>query len=278
MPPRESTGSSQDGAPPLDGTTPRHDEVESPSFDELFPEEACTRIFAEMSVWISVDDCLAAARFIERRPSPTDDPSRKLIIPFPDNDEFQTIFIQCLRWFIPGCRVPPAKVRLATLIDRAITAETATAIRETTFHGRIDLGAAGTIEDFFPTLAVHRADRFFVVDDDEYVIELIQNALRCLRDVIGRVWPTANTSARIQEVGLAQTGGAPGIFHQPYTDGPLLALVEALAFHVFGLRMASPRGINRGYRSFEVVGRPPLDPQLFEITQTLTEEMFRSLK
>lgn len=70
---------------------------------------------------------------------------------------------------------------------------------------------------------------------------------------------------------------------QPYTDGPLYALVEALAFYVRGLTIgpnAQPYigGINRGYRSFEVVGRPPLDAKLFQVAQELASMMFKSIE
>ena len=71
----------KDSTPPADPaennevTLPPHvapprEEIDSNRFNELFPSEACTGILGELSVWTSVDDCLAAARFIEGRPAP----------------------------------------------------------------------------------------------------------------------------------------------------------------------------------------------------------------
>ena len=39
---------------------------------DFFPEERCLQVTAELSVWTSVDDCLAAARIVEGRCLPDD--------------------------------------------------------------------------------------------------------------------------------------------------------------------------------------------------------------
>ena len=38
------------------------------------------------------------------------------------------------------------------------------------------------------------------------------------------------------------------------------------------------QGVNRGYRSMDVVGRPPVDARLFEVARESLVAMFQSLK
>lgn len=252
----------------------RRGDTSNPRFQELFPPETSALVFAELGVWTSLSDCLAAARFIECRPEPDDSPSARLVIPFPDSDEVQTILIQCLQWLIAGYSVPPAKVRLAMALDPAIREETASKILDTKFRMRVDLAFPGTLDE-------HPADRCFIVSGDEYMIELVQNPLNCLRDMVAAALETVKPIVKMCDEARAETGGSPEVFHQPYADGPLLALVEALTFYVFGLaigpNVSSGRGVNRGYRSVEVIGRPPIDPRMLSVAQELTEFMFRSI-
>jgi hypothetical protein len=250
---------------------------------ERFPEDECLKVVAELSIWTSVDDCLAAARWLEERSLPEDTLSEKLVVPYPDDPEFEVVFVQCIQWLIRSFRVPESKVQLAALLDRKITPQTCTTLMEARFAPDIDQGPPGAIELLFPSLAAHRNERFFVVKDSPHVIELVQNPLRCLLNLINRAWPTATEMRAIREKSVRESGAAPTIFHQPYTDGPLFALIEAVAFYVQGLEigpnaLTEADGINRGYRSSEVIGRPPLDPRLFDIAQKVTQEMFKSLE
>jgi len=250
--------------------------------DDPFPESKCLEIFAELSVWTSVDDCLAAARAIEGRSSPEDMLSAELIIPYPDDDGFETVLLKGFEWLIQRFRVPASKIRLASYLDPEIAPDTCAALSDARFRPDIKKGPAGAIAVLYPALAAHRDERFFVVKDAPHVIELVQNPIRCFTGILLQVWPQA-TELRAIRHDAAKTGGAPTIYHQPYTDGPLFALIEALAFYVNGLQigpnaMQAPAAVNRGYRSVEVVGRPPLDPQMFDVAQKLTKEMFRSLE
>jgi hypothetical protein len=252
-------------------------------FADLFPEDACLEISAELSVWTSIDDCLAAARFLEGRTQPTDTLSRQLIVPFLDDQDFETVFVQCLDWLIRSYRVPPMHVRLAALLDRDIAPETCTMLLESRFKPRIDAGPAGVIGMMFPPLSHHENDRFFVIEDEPHVIELVQNPVRCVLNMLSRAWPTAARSRALREESKRESGEAPTIFHQPYADGPLFALIEALVFYSNGLAIGpnaipATHGVNRGYRSVEVVGRPPIEPELLAVAQELEKEMFRSLE
>lgn len=249
---------------------------------DAFPEDDCRRILSELSVWTSVDDCLAAARWLENRSEPEDSVSPALVVPYPDEERFETVFIHCLNFLIKGFQTPPIKVRLATLVDPQISSRTSDKLLGVQFKPDIDGGRAGMIGTMFPSLADHNHERFFVIKDEPYIIELIQNPVRCLLDLLNRAWSTASEMRSIQELS-EETGSSPTIFHQPYTDGPLPALTEALTFSVNGLTIgpidsSQQGGINRGYRSFEVVGRPPIDARLFEAGQEMTKIMFDSLE
>jgi len=237
---------------------------------DYFPESDCLSVIGELAVWASVDDCLAAARFIEQRSMPDDTPSDALLLPFPNDDGYEVVFLQCLAWLAESFRVPESKVKLAMLLDRKITPETSMALLNTRFA---------------PTIAkASRAgDRVFRVTDSPPVIELVQNPIRCLGDLLDRFWHGAVRLRELRTKALVETGGAPTFFHQPYADGPLPALIEALAYYTQGLeigpsRVLNQRGINRGYRSFEVVDRPPVDVALFSGAREMIRQVFKSLE
>ena len=248
---------------------------------DFFPEERCLQVTAELSVWTSVDDCLAAARIVEGRCLPDDSPSEQLIIPFPDDDAYEAVLLMFLAFLVRSFRVPASKVRIASLLDSRISPETSARLEKARLDPTIKKGEAGTIEKLFPSLAEHANERFFVVMDQPHVLELAAKPVQCLNDLLNRGWLTAAKLRGIKQK-AKETGDGPMIFHQPYADGPLHALIEASAFYVQDMAIGPnalppPRGINRGYRSIEVTGQPPFDPRLFEVAQEMTRHMFSSL-
>jgi hypothetical protein len=133
----------------------------------------------------------------------------------------------------------------------------------------------------YPQMADRKDERFMVIEDEPHIIELVQNPLRCLMDLLTLSWPLASEMRAVREL-AKETGGAPTIFHQPYTDGPIPALTEAINFYVNQLEVgprysAHQQGFNQGYRSTEIVGHPPVDAHLFKVAQEITTEMFESL-
>src|SRR5262249_45420207 len=101
------------------------------------------------------------------------------------------------------------------------------------------------------------------------------------KDLFSRGWEAAANLREINQK-ARETGRGPKVFHQPYADGPLHALVEAAAYYVQGMAIGpnawKPKSaINRGYRSIQVVGQPPFETRLFEMAQKMTREMFSSL-
>ena len=72
-----------------------------------FPDDQCLKIVAELSVWTSVDHCLAAARWIEQRPQAEDQPSGRLVVPYPDDDGYEAVFVHCLDWWFAAWNRSP---------------------------------------------------------------------------------------------------------------------------------------------------------------------------
>ncbi|WP_263351352.1 hypothetical protein [Acidicapsa acidisoli] len=255
---------------------------EERSEEEYFPIDHCERLFSELSLWTSVQDCLAAARCLEKRPTRDDVFSPKLIVPFLDSDLFQAVLSKCIGWLIPTYRVPEAKIRISALQAPEIKESTLQTLRDLRWRANISMGAAGTITQIAPGLSQFSDKRFFVVEDEPHVIEVIQNPIRCILDLISRFWPTASKMRKLIDETKDGSEG-PVIFHQPYTDGSMAALVEALVFYAHRLELG-PRysevannAINRGYRSVEVVGHPPIDAKFIEIGQESAERMFESI-
>jgi hypothetical protein len=249
--------------------------------DHYFPPKHCIECFAELSTWTSVEDCLAAARNIEGRALQTDVFDGRLITPFIDSDVFQAVYVKCLEWMIESYSPPAPKIRLARLIDPSITDQTEHILLDTRFRPTVRAGAPDVLAVVAPSLVGTQPQRFFLLEADPHVIELVQNPLRCLIDMMSRTMPTAEECAQIVQ-SAKQTGNPPTIFHQPYSDGPLVALVEAMFFYVHGLTLG-PVGaevstaVNMGFRSVEVIGRPPIDPKLFEVAQASSESLFENL-
>jgi hypothetical protein len=249
--------------------------------DLYFPGQHCESLFSELSLWTSVEDCLAAARYIENRALPGDLVDSRLVIPFVDDETFEAVPSRFLQWLIASYRPPETKIKIAKLIDPAIKNETLQTLLDVRFRPNISAGPAGAIGHVAPGLRHLSHQRVFLIEDQPHVIEFLQNPLRCIIDMMSRAWPTAENSLKIKTEAL-HTGEAPTIFHQPYTDGPLFALVEAVIFYVHTLHLGTigsekKSGLNLSYRSVEVVGRPPIDPRLLDAAQETSERMFQSL-
>ena len=266
-------------------TNPKRNEMAESSADVrnlYFPEEHCRSCFSELSLWTSVGDCLAAARFIEKRPLKRDNFDSRLVTPFIDDEGFHLVFTQCMDWLISTYQAPETKLKLAHLMDPSIKPKTLQILLDARFKPNVSAGPAGTIARVAPGLAHLVDSRYFLVEDKPYVIELVQNPIRCIMNVMSRAWPTAQRMFKMMQDSVKETGKPPTVFHQPYTDGPLFALVEALVFYVHGLSLGPigfehASGLNFGYRSVEIIARPPVDTKQMEIAQEMHERMFQSL-
>lgn len=236
-------------------------------YEEYFPEEQCINRFSELSLWTTLEGCLAAARYLENRTIEEDCLEERLIIQSICGAKFETVLIQCFQWLIASYRVPLTKLKLAKLIDSSIKDETVEALIGSKFKPNIIIKQINN-------------DRSLIIEDEPHIIELIQNPINCMLDLLYRAWETPEEISKLKEKLYENTGGIPNVFHQPYTDGPLPAIIEAIVFYIHGLEIGphcSP-GINQGYRSVEVVGQPPFNPDLFDMAQKISERIFKSLE
>lgn len=227
---------------------------------------------------------MAAARSLEDRPFPTDSFDTSLVTPFGDSDNVQAIYTRCLEWLMAAYLPPASKIRMARQLDPAIKDETADILMKTRFlpHS-ISAGGPELLARLAPTLVGSEPQRFFVINADSRVIELIQNPIRCLQDLIIRAMPNAESLGAMARKTKQETGGAPTIFHQPYTDGPLPALIEAMCFYVHGLTLGpigaeTRSGIYNGFRSVDVVGKPPVNQVQFEVARSSCKVMFDMIR
>ena len=60
------------------------------------PVDECIASLAELSIWTIVSHCLAAARMVENRVLPGDEPESVLVLPFVDCDGYQPAFLDLL--------------------------------------------------------------------------------------------------------------------------------------------------------------------------------------
>jgi hypothetical protein len=250
------------------------------AYEVLFPRTECEAAAGELSAWTTVQDIAAAARFLAGEPAPGDMFDRRLAIPFADDDVLERIIIEVMGWLIAAYRVPEAKIELAQLIEPRLTEGLRRQIAAIAFHSSVKVAPSGAIMNFAPALAEDPGDRYFLVEDDPCVIELVQNPLRAMMSLIRSTYHTARY-LRETKVQAAATGSPPMIFHRPYADSRLPAVVEALAFYACGLdigpRWATGMEFDFSYKAVNVHGAPPFDATLLQGARDLTSSMLDSL-
>ncbi|MCU1286293.1 MAG: hypothetical protein JWO13_2643 [Acidobacteriales bacterium] len=249
---------------------------------EIFPEEHCRTCFSELGYWTSLEHILAAARLIENRPLATDGPSEKLLVPLVDSDLFEFVAVKCLELLIVSYRVPSVKISLARILDPEITEQTVEKLRGLRWKPTIRNVKKGSLMQTAPDLAIEDCQRCFLIEDSVESIELIQNPVRCLIDMMSRTWQIVPHLQSLEDVSKPKVV-RPNIFHQPYTDGPLIALVEAMFFYSCGLTIGpvgsrSNSAINLGFRCVDVIAKPPVDTRLIDVAHKALESMFEQLR
>jgi hypothetical protein len=96
-------------------------------------------------------------------------------------------------------------------------------------------------------------------------------------------WEVAQQLRKLSKLAEETGSNRSPFFHQPYADGPLYALVEAVIFYVHGVDLGPRRhegegSLNLSYRSVEVVARPPVNAVLMKLAQQTTETIFNDLR
>lgn len=257
---------------------------ESPAlitYKAMFPRAECEAAIGELNAWTSVHNIAAAARCLAKAPDPDDLFDRRLVIPFPNEDGLERIIIQVFDWLIAAYRVPEPKISLAGLIEPRLTDERRALISAVRFQPSVAVGPSGSAMVLLsPESGVHPSDRYLLVEDEPHVIELLQGPLRAMMGLIRSTYQTASSAVDMRAQS-ASTGSMPTIFHKPYADSRLPAVIEALAFYAcaldFGPHWARGMDMDISYRAVNVHGGPPFDAAFLEHARALTARMLDDL-
>lgn len=230
--------------------------------EELFPEARSAEILGELSAWTSVADIMVAARILEARTIPGDQPDNLLLMPLEHAEPaFEQIFTILLGYLMTGYVVPSQKVAVCLALDPQITEATSTALLSLRFRPTVHLGRIPGMQD----------KQALFIHDQPAVIEVIRAPLICLMSLYLDKYEFTKSfhdmAAKVKE----KTGGKPVIFHRPYADACLPSYIEAACFYALGLevgtRFALPgrSNIDHAYRAVNVQTQPPLDPAVLEL-------------
>lgn len=243
--------------------------------DELFPKTRSAEILGELSAWTSVADVMVAARILEARTVPDDQPDSVLLMPLDHADpKFEQIFAILLRYLMDGYVVPSQKVAVCRALDPQITEETGLALQSLRFRPNVQVERVSSLPD----------KRAFRIQDQPAVIELIRAPLNCLMGLYLDKYEYTKQLCDIVAEAEETTGGRPTIFHRPYADACLPSFIEAGCFYALGLevgtRFASPghANIDTAYRAVNVQMFPPVDPALIGVAMQASQRMLDELR
>lgn len=242
---------------------------------ELFPKARSAEIFGELSAWTSVADIMVAARILEERTVPGDQPESLLLMPLEHAEPaFEQIFAILLGYLIDGYVVPSQKVAVCRALDPQITEATGTALQSLRFRPTVHLDRIPGVRD----------KRAFFIQDQPAVIELLRAPLNCLMGLYLDKYEFTKTLHDMIAEAEEKTGGRPTIFHRPYADACLPSFIEAACFHALGLevgtRFASPgqSNIDTAYRAVNVQTLPPLDTVVLDVAIQAGQRMLDALR
>lgn len=243
--------------------------------DKLFPKARSAEILGELSAWTSVADVMVAARILEARTVPGDQPESLLLMPLEHADPtFEQIFAILLGYLIHGYVVPSQKVAVCRALDPQVTEETGIALQSLRFRPTIQVGRIPSMHD----------KQAFFIQDQPAVIELIRAPLNCLMSLYLDKYEYTKQLRDIVAEAEETTGGRPTIFHKPYADACLPSFIEAGCFYALGLdvgtRFASPgsANIDTAYRAVNVQMLPPVNPALIGVAMQASQRMLDELR
>lgn len=243
--------------------------------EEIFPKARSAEILGELSAWTSVADVMVAARILEARTVPGDQPESLLLMPLEHAEPaFEKIFVILLGYLIEGYVLPPQKVAVCRALDPQITAATETALQSLRFRPTVQVGRAPEIND----------KKVICIQDQPATIELIQAPLKCLMGLYLDKYEFTKPLCDLAAKAEVMTGGRPTFFHRPYADSCLPSFIEAACFYALGLevgtRFASPgqANIDTAYRAVNVQTLPPADPAVLGIAMQAAQRMLDGLR
>jgi hypothetical protein len=243
--------------------------------NELFPKARSAEIFGELSAWTSVADIMVAARILEERTVPGDQPESMLLMPLEHAEpEFEQIFTILLGYLMAGYVVPSVKVAVCCALDPQINEETGTALRSLRFRPNVQVRRVPGVHD----------KRTFVIQDQPAVIEIVRVPLNCLMGLYLDKYEYAKDLRAMVSKAEDETGGRPTIFHRPYADACLPSFIEAACFYALGFdvgtRFASPDKVNidTAYRAVNVQTVPPVNPAVLMVAMQAGQRMLDALR
>jgi len=243
--------------------------------NELFPKARSAEVLGELSTWTSVADVMVAARILEARTVPGDQPESLLLMPLEHTDTtFEQIFAILLGYLMGGYVVPSQKVAVCLALDPQVTEATGIALESMRFRPTVKVGKVPGMHD----------KRAFFIHDQPAMIELIRAPLNCLMGLYLDKYEYAKQLCDMIAEAEKATGGRPTIFHRPYADACLPSFIEASCFYALGLdvgtRFATPvrSNIDMAYRAVNVQMIPPVDPALIGIAMQASQRMLDELR
>lgn len=247
-----------------------------------FSDAILQKVFAEFSAWTSVRDILKAARLLEDRLLAGESPSPYIVLAFPDNEIFQDTLAVSLKYLIPSYRCPLPKILIAAREDPSITSATRKTLEKTRFDPKIHTGQPDQLSRFMPDAPSGKLLRFFVIEDAPHVLELIWKPVQVWRSMLVSYLDQAWELKKLIAEALSKTGGAPLIFHKPHADSRLPAMLEAIAYYVFGhdigFQSASGTEIENAFRCVMVRGQPPFDDRILQAARDVQVSQLEQLR
>ena len=245
-----------------------------PMSDEIFPKDLSGEILGELSAWTSVANVMVAARILEGRTIPGDDPDNKLLMPLAYEEPlFEQIFLILLDFLIAGYKVPSQKVEVCRVLDPQITETTGIALQSLRFRPIFQHNSFSGMQG-----------KWLSIEDQPAVIEIIRTPLNCLMDLYLNIYKHVRLIQNIAAECEESTGGRPKFYHKPAADARLPSFIEAACLHAFGLtvgtQFAEPgrADIVCTYRAVNVQTLPPVDSAKIEFAFQASQGVLNALR
>lgn len=174
-------------------------------------------------------------------------------------------------------RIPIAKISVARTLDYQLQDQTASTLKNLRFQPTIHSAPPSRV----PGIPSHQ--KVFVIQDHVATIEVVQAPLRCLMDMLMMAYDSASKSHQLRRDAMEKGGGAPTIFHRPYADSRLFAVVEAFSFGALGMEIgphwggAGTQNIVTDYCAINVQAVPPVNTQILDVASKTMEKMLNEL-
>lgn len=247
-------------------------------FESLFPDQEMKLLFAQLPSWTSIQSIINSAKIIENR---ANDFTQVIHLVFPDNDLLENVFLKTFQYVIPTFYCSSHKIALAARVDK-IDEDTIRTLESIRFKPNIAVGPASILEKIVPEF-LGNGFRVLVIEDEPHVIELVYEPLQMLRRLLVDLWAPAKGLFDLCKTSLETTGGQPQIVHKHYADGAFASTLEALIYYALGFEVGvqwanDKYAVNLGYKCVDLIGSPPFDPRLIEISRKTHQSMIEDIK